>query len=189
MRNPWADELEQTHRSPVCLRGSHDECSHLCGLGGGLNPRRFRLEFGAALCKCECHSSCPITGDRAAVPFQTWDDSCSCPGAAEERGRQAQAGMEFPDFRDHMAQSRRRSESRREAFHEARAKAAGRSREGIRDLYLAELRSRGLKIPPDDVLDANVDAITGDYRSSAHLIGRALADLAKLVGGILRVPR
>jgi hypothetical protein len=97
--------------------------------------------------------------------------------------------MEFPDFREHMAQSQRQSESRRGAFHAARAKAAGGSREEIRDLYLSELRSRGLNIPPDDVLDANVDAITGDYRSSARLVGRALGDLAKLVGTILRPPR
>jgi hypothetical protein len=186
MRHPGADEFEHTHRSPVCLRGMHDDCPHMLGLGGGLNPRRLRLEFGAVLCKCECHSSCPITGNRSAVPFRTWHDSCSCPGAEQERRKQDQAGVGFPDFKEHMAQSQRQSESRTEAFHATQAEAAGRSREEIRDLYLSQLRSRGLKIPPEDVLDAKVDAITGDYRSSARLMGRALSDLAKLAGFILR---
>jgi hypothetical protein len=96
--------------------------------------------------------------------------------------------MGFPDFGEHVAQSQRQSEQRREAFHAAQAKAAGRSREEIRDIYLSELRSRGLKIPAEDALDAKVDAITGDYRASALLMGRALRDLAKLAGSIFRPP-
>ena len=85
-----------------------------------------------------------------------------------------------------MAQSQRQSESRRDAFLATQAEAAGKSQEEIRDFYLSELRSRGLKIPPEDVLNAKVDAITGDYRSSARLMGHALSDLAKLAGFILR---
>lgn len=87
-----------------------------------------------------------------------------------------------------MAQSQRQAEARREAFHAAQAKAAGRSREEIRDIYLSELRSRGLKMPPEDALDAKVDAIAGDYRAAARLMGRTLRDLAKLAGSILRPP-
>jgi hypothetical protein len=186
MRNPWADEFEQSHRSPVCRRGMHDDCPHMLGLGGGFNPRRLRLEFGAALCKCECHSSCPITSRRTAVAFKAWHDSCSCPGAQQERRHQDQAGAGFPGFREHMAQSRRRSELRSEAFRAAQARASGRSREEIRDIYLSELRTRGLKVPPDDALEARVDAISGDYRAAARLMGRTLHDLAKLAGDIFR---
>jgi hypothetical protein len=77
-----------------------------------------------------------------------------------------------------VAKSRRLSEQLREAFHAAQAEAAGRSREEIRDIYLSEMRSRGLKMPSEDALDAKVDAITGDHRASALLMGRALRDLA-----------
>ncbi len=97
--------------------------------------------------------------------------------------------MEFPDFREHMARYQRDSQSCREASHAVRAKARGKSRQEIRDLYEAELRSRGLPIPSEEVLAANVDAITGNYLPGARLLGRSLADIAKLVGGIIRPPR
>jgi hypothetical protein len=80
MHTPWADEFERALRSQACARDRHDACSHLTGYGGGLNPRRLRLEFGAMLCKCECHSSCPVTSSRAAVRVRTWREMCSCPG-------------------------------------------------------------------------------------------------------------
>jgi hypothetical protein len=121
--------------------------------------------------------------------MKVWRESCSCAGAEQERRRQDQAGVEFPDFREHMARHQRDSQSRREASHAVRAKARGKSREEIRDLYEAELRSRGLPIPSEDVLAANVDAITGNYLPGARLLGRSLADIAKLVGGIIRPPR
>jgi hypothetical protein len=87
MRNRWADQFERFHRSQACARSDHDECSHLCGFGGGFIPWRLRFEFGAVLCKCECHSSCPVTGAQAAIPEQTWRESCTCPGAEQERQR------------------------------------------------------------------------------------------------------
>jgi hypothetical protein len=124
-----------------------------------------------------------------AVPMQVWRESCSCAGAEQERRRQDQASVEFPDFREHMARHQRDSQSRREAFHTVRTRARGKSREEIKDLYESELRSRGLPIPSEDVLDANVDAITGNYLPGARLLGRCMADLAKLAGGILRPPR
>ncbi len=189
MRNPWADAFERTLRSQACISGRHDHCPHLCGLGAGLNPRRIRFESGAMLCKCTCHSSCPVTGNRMAVPFRTWRESCSCAGAEQERSRQAQAGTEFPDFREYLARGHHDAQLRREAFQAARAKAAGRSREEIRDLYESELRARGMRIPSEDALDAVVDAITGDYLSSARLLARSFADLAKFVGGIVCPPR
>lgn len=188
MRNRWADEFERAHRTPACVRGAHDDCPHLYGFGGGLNPRRLRLEFGAGLCKCECHSSCPVTSRRVTVQVQTWRQSCSCPGAAAERARQDEAGEEFPDFREEMAKSQRATQLRREAAEAVRARAAGKSREELKDLYTAELRSRGLKIPPEEILDANIDAITGNYLPTFRLLGRSLASLGKLLGAF-RPPR
>jgi len=188
VRNRWADEFERAHRTPACLRGAHDDCPHLYGFGGGLNPRRLRLEFGAGLCKCECHSSCPVTCRRVTVQAQTWRQSCSCPGAAAERARQDEAGEEFPDFREEMAKYQRASQLRREAAEAVRARAAGKSREELKDLYIAELRSRGLNIPREEILDANIDAITGNYLPAFRLLGQSLASLGRLFGAF-RPPR
>jgi len=47
-----------------------------------------------------------------------------------------------------------------------RAVAAGKSREQIRDLYEAELRSRGLTVPPDRLLGAYADALAGNPPSA-----------------------
>jgi hypothetical protein len=49
--------------------------------------------------------------------------------------------------------------SRKEAFTAAKARAAGKNREEIRRLYLAELHARNLQIPDDHILDAAVDSI------------------------------
>jgi hypothetical protein len=68
----------------------------------------------------------------------------------------------------------------------AKAKTADKNREQIRDLYKAELRARGLETPPDEILDAEVDAITGDYRSIARLIGQVLNDVPKFIREIFR---
>jgi hypothetical protein len=87
-----------------------------------------------------------------------------------------------------MAQSLRHSQARREAFDAAKAQAAGKTREQIRDLYMAELRARGLDMPPDQTLDAEVDAIAGYYRPAMRLMGQALRDLPKIVRGMFRPP-
>jgi adenine-specific DNA glycosylase len=108
----------------------------------------LRFEFGAVLCKCECHSSCPVSGPSAAIPERTWRESCTCPRTEQERQRRAAAGAEFPDFQEYLAQSRRRSQSRREAFDAAKTQAGGKTREQIRDLYKTELRTRGWTFRP-----------------------------------------
>jgi hypothetical protein len=144
MRNRWADEFERSLRSEACADGRHDECPHLDGFVTGLNPRRLRFESGAGLCKCDCHSSCTVTSsNRVAVSVKTWRECCTCPGAAAERVR------------------RQELESALDAAQAVREIAAGKSREQIKDLYLAELRGRGLTIP-EDFLDAQVDALAGN---------------------------
>jgi hypothetical protein len=188
MGNPWADANERVLRTVACFRGVHGDCPHLMsGFGGGFNPRRLRLEFGGLLCECDCHSSCPVASNRRSVSIPVWRELCTCPGAEAERARHDQARTSFPDFDFHQewARSRQRSQSRQEAFQAARARAAGKTREEIKALYIAELRSRNLKIPEGDVLDAIVDALTGHYVTAARLIGRSVADLWKF----LRPPR
>lgn len=149
------------------------------GFGGGLNPRRLRLEVGEGLCKCECHSPCPVTSKRVTVSAQAWRESCTCPGAEAERIGHDHAGTEFPDIGELWARSRQRSQSRREAFQAARASAVGKTREEIKALYITELRARGLEIPPEEVLDARVDALTGNYVPTIRLMGRSAANLER----------
>jgi hypothetical protein len=51
------------------------------------------------------------------------------------------------DFRGMWAKSRNDLRSRREAFKAAQASAAGQDPRRLKDLYVAELRARGLKMP------------------------------------------
>ena len=87
-----------------------------------------------------------------------------------------------------MAKYQRASQLRREAAEAVRARAAGKSREELKDLYIAELRSRGLNIPREQILDANIDAITGNYLPAFRLLGQSLASLGRLFGAF-RPPR
>jgi hypothetical protein len=174
MRNWIADVFERSLRSPACGDGTHDDCPHKCGYGGGPNPRRLRLESGLVLCKCECHSSCPVTGNRAAVPEEEWRESCTCPGAEEEL-----AGRDLADGS---------SRGYIEALGAARARAAGMSRDEIKDVYEAELHSRGLELPAQPVMDACVDAMASYCGRGAGLAGRSLDSLTKLLGGTSRPP-
>lgn len=175
MRNWMADVFERSLRSPACADGTHDDCPHMCGYGGGPNPRRLRLESGVVLCKCECHSSCPVTGKRTAVPEAEWRESCTCSGTEGERTRRDQADGSSRGYL--------------EALDTARARAAGMSREEVKDVYEAELHSRGLEPPPEPVIDACVEAIARYCGREAGLAGRSLASLAKLLGGTSGPPQ
>jgi hypothetical protein len=50
-------------------------------------------------------------------------------------------------------------EGRKAAFREARALAAGKSRDEVRELYLADLRARDISPPPGDYLEMDVTRI------------------------------
>jgi hypothetical protein len=67
-----------------------------------------------------------------------------------------------------------------------RAAAAGMSGEQIRDLYEAELDGRGLEVPMGEMLDADVDAIAGNYVTRVRLFGRSVVGFAKLVNFVTR---
>jgi hypothetical protein len=187
MSNRWAGEFEREQRSPACESDSHRECPHGFARGGGFNPRRFRLEFGHVLCRCDCHQSCPLSGRRAAVSPALWRDCCVCPGAAATQARMAGLGIEVPDFRADLAERRRKSELRRAAASQVRASAAGRSREQVRQLYLAALAERGLPAPADRVLEISLDALTGHYGSSVRELGRAAGGMARSARDIARI--
>jgi hypothetical protein len=182
MGNGHYDEFRQLHRTPSCAAGKHGDCPHEFGFGAGLNPFRRRLEAGVGVCSCECHASCPVTpaDGRMTVTGPAWRESCSCPGAESERIRLNEAGIDFPDLGAMWAESRRRRQSRQEAIQAVRAQVAGKTPEEIRNLYIAELDSRGLAVPSEEILDANVAAFTGNYASSARILGRLAIDAVRL---------
>ena len=171
------------------MRGEHPACPHFVAMGGGFNPRRLRPEFGASLCRCSCHAGCPVAGRRLAVPFKEWRDSCSCPGAEQERQRRADAGAEPPDFAELREQAERRQLARREAFQAASRAAAGKSDAEIQDLYAAELRARGLRVPGPEVLAAVADRIKGNPLPSYRLAGEGLMKVGKSWVGVARMLR
>lgn len=179
--------IRESMRTPACFRGRHAECPHLFGFGGGFNPVRLRPELGAGLCACDCHASCPVTGDGRIVSWlasttgKAWHDSCTCPGAAAERVRWEQSGVDLTA--DVWDVARQRQQARRAAFSAARARAAGKSREQIKEIYLAELRARNQEIPSPESLDAKVAAIAGNPLPSFLIAGRATVGLVKLFRG------
>lgn len=65
-------------------------------------------------------------------------------------------------------------DERRAAFRAVRDVAAGKSRDEVRALYLAELRSRGISQPPDDYLEIDLTVIINasghktEPRAAAH---------------------
>jgi hypothetical protein len=172
-------------RTVDCVRGLHGGCPHMFGAGGGFNLSRLRPEFGVGLCTCDCHAQCPVSADKRlvgrmiTVPARTWLASCTCPGAEAERARWEEEGFGLADLDDLWARSRQRQQSVREAFNAARAQAAGKSREEIRELYLAELRARGQEIPQPEAMDASVAAIAGNPLPAARLMGQAVVGLVK----------
>jgi hypothetical protein len=132
---------------------------------------------------------CPVATreKRLTVPAEVWRESCTCPGAEQERRRLDEADVEFPDFGKMLQDARRRSRARKEAFESARARAAGKDRDEIREIYVAELHAQDLAAPGEDLLDAVVDQITGNPLPAARLavgslaqLGRELRDLSRL---------
>ena len=190
MPDRWT-EFDQQFRTRACNGAAHRDCPHILGPGGGFNPRRLRLEFGAGLCKCTCHASCPVTitaAKRLTVPMKAWYTSCACPGAEPERRSMDEAGIEIPDFGELREQAQRDSRARKEALMAARARAAGRSRQEVREIYVAELSARGMKVPAEPVLDAIVEHITtGNPLPAARLLGESLVQLGKGLYGLARL--
>ena len=60
-----------------------------------------------------------------------------------------------------------------------RRAADGKSKAEIQDLYAAELRARGLRVPGQEVLAAVADRIKGNPLPSFKLAGEGLAQMGK----------
>jgi hypothetical protein len=192
MDSRWSGNCdERLLRTPACLEGTHEKCGHFHGYGMAFNPRRLRIETFTNLCGCDCHASCPLTSEQDTVSPQDWHHSCTCPGAEAQRRTHDELGIELPardDISEKWAKSRQESRSQHEAWKAARASGSGKNREQRKDLYVAELRARGLAIPSDELLDVAVDAQMGNYLTGARLLGREVVNLGKVLGSF-RHPR
>lgn len=181
MPDRWTHLDEECRLTPACRRAAHDDCPHSHGAGGGFNPWRLRFEFGEQLCRCPCHASCPVQYDarRLSVSMKAWYTSCTCPGAEVARQRLDDAGIKVRDFDELWEERRRLRSAGREATEATRARADGRSREEIREIYIAERRARNLEVPAESVLDAVVDYITGNPLPAARVLGESLLQTGK----------
>jgi hypothetical protein len=189
MGSRQAGNGERALQGQACLEGMHEECGHWRGSGSARNPRRLRRERFAILCGCDCHSSCLVTNEKNIVGDLAWRQSCTCP-AAEAVRRMLDEAVILPfgvrDFAEKWAESRHEFKSRREAFKAAQASTAGQDREQLKDLYVAELRSRGRKIPGGDALDAAIAAHMDSYPTGARFVGREVVSLWKRLGSFRR---
>lgn len=112
------------------------------------------------------------------------------PGAEQERQRLARDGFEIRDFGEMREGAQRLARARKEAYEAARARAAGKSREEIRGIYLAERRARGLNAPSDGILDAVVERImTGNPLPAARIAGEGLLRMGKSLNEISKLFR
>lgn len=141
-----------------------------------------------ALCHCGCHSACPLAGRLPPVSRAIWVGLCDCPGTELAEDRLDEAQRKMPDFerrwREHQDKRARERQEERAAREATRAAAAGKSRTQIREIYVAELRARGLTVPSDLVLDATVDAIARNREEfslvySARLLAEQWRDLRR----------
>lgn len=188
----WPPVDPECALTPACKRAAHDDCPHVHGAGGGFNPRRVRVEFGWHLCRCPCHVSCPVQYEprRLTVSQKTWYTSCTCPGAEVARQRLDDAGRTVRDFDEMQEERQRRRSAGKEAAVAAQARAAGMSREEIREIYIAELRARNLKVPEERVLDAVVESIiTGSRLPAISVLGEILFETGKGIYDDMSRPR
>jgi hypothetical protein len=175
------------------MTGAHEDCGHL-GHGRLL---RHDGRVALVLCRCGCHSACALAGRLPVVSRAIWVGLCTCPGTDLAEARLAEAerdAREVPDvgrlLREQREQREKRDRERqeeraagREAWEATRAAAAGSSRAQVREIYVAELRTRGLTVPSDLVLDATADAIVRNREKfSVAYSARVLAELGRDFG-------
>jgi hypothetical protein len=142
--------MTESRRSAACANELHARCPH---------PMHLRLT-GGALCRCACHSSCPVSGPDAAG-LGAWRDACTCPGSVAQR---AEARRRWHSDRPPtMAEVEQRLLDQDAALSRARDALAARPRglpaDEVRQLLVQELRAQGAEPPPDSVLDRAVASI------------------------------
>jgi hypothetical protein len=151
-------------QSRVCAGGAHGDCGHTNAVVR-LPASGRRLVSSVALCRCACHAACPLAG-RMPVSLRVWQQLCICPGAGRQRAATEDQDEPWPDAGEYREKEQRKSresrEGRRQAVRAAREAAPGKTRDEVRDLYVAELRARGQEVPAGPFLEAEVDVLMGD---------------------------
>jgi len=166
----------------ACLEGLHEECGHWLGGGSARSVLHLRRQRFTILCRCHCHSSCLVNSQQNPVSDLAWRQWCTCPGAEAVRIMLDEVEVmpfDVRDFAAMWAESRREFQSRREAFKAAQARAASVDRDRLKDMYVAELRSRGQSIPGDEALDAAIAAHMNSDPTGAQFVRREVASLRK----------
>lgn len=162
-------------RSRACADDAHQVCGHV---SAAIPGARQRPESTIILCRCSCHKACPLARRKEAVPVTAWQQRCACPGAEHARTTQGDPCESLPGFEEfwetYQRESRQRSEAHKDALKAARTAAPGKTRDEIRDLYIAELRVRGLEIPPEPLLGAAIDLLSGDPRAGLGKIWKTV---------------
>jgi hypothetical protein len=140
------------NRSRCCVDDAHQDCGHVSLAVRG-RIRGIQSQSTVTLCECSCHAACTLAG-RTPVPLTVWQQLCECPGGENVRAWTDEPRQPRPGFRgDHKEkdhQWREDTAARRQAFRAARDAAAGKTRQELRDLYIAELRSRGQVVLPQE---------------------------------------
>jgi hypothetical protein len=166
----------------------HADCGHLGAIARG---HRDRGRPAVLPCFCTCHSACPLGSRLWVIARTVWQQQCTCPGTEQAARKLDEADRHTPDFahfeREHQerreSSERERQErraARREALDAARAAGAGQTRQQIREIYEAELRSRGLELPSGLLLDAYSDMIARNrQKMSLRFAARVLAEIGK----------
>jgi hypothetical protein len=173
--DPWDKRTES------CDDGAHDRCAHFSSSATGFNILKLRVESGMGLCPCSCHSGCPVATSATPrpVPVQTWYESCTCPGAEPTQRLMEETGWDPRDIIGGAEEIRRKAKVRKEAFNAARARAAGKNQDEIREIYTAELRARGLNAAGGPRTDADVAWIAGNPVPMLLLEGKGLVRIGK----------
>lgn len=168
MSSASAAGLTYLGRSSACAAGAHLECGHVSYAVGPVPGHRAETRIW--LCRCSCHAACPLARRKGEVPVTVWQQRCVCPGAEQARTAQDDPRELLPRYEDwwktYESDQRLRSQARAEAFNAARGAASGKTRDEIRELYIAELRARGQEIPQESFLEATVDSLSGDLRAA-----------------------
>jgi hypothetical protein len=105
-----------------------------------------------------------------------------------EEARQSlqDAGVNLPDSGGLWEHIKHQSHAQQVAFRATKARSAGRTRDEIRDIYVAELHARDLEVPSEPALDATVDAITSTKLQAARMLGETIIGTGK---GLYRLVR
>jgi hypothetical protein len=153
--------MTETRRSAACANGVHVASPHLMHL------RQLSI---VPLCRCACHSACPVSGGDNAL-LHDWWDRCVCPGSEQLRaeGRRRWDRDRPPSLGEVQQQVQAEQDVLRRARAAVVSQASGLPAASIRQLLIEQLITQGSDLPSDDVLDWQVSRIQATMPPGATL--------------------